>query len=372
MAQTGTQLTPASAPKPQRSDAFFAWLLGAPAFAGLFIFLILPFFMAIALSFTNQRLLSPNPTEGVGVRNYDRLLAVNFLVLEPLVNEETGEVLVDEDTGEVQFPRSRDITRNTEEYPQYEGFREWFSVDAFGNRYVILAKDATFLRSILNNFLFAFIVVPLQSTLALGLALLINQKLRFVNVFRTIYFSPVVTSMVVISVVWTFLYEDNGLINNFMTGLTFGLVGPFDWLGDVQSAMAAIIIMSVWQGVGFQMVIFLAGLQGIPDSLYEAAQIDGANRWQQFRNVTLPQLRNTIIFVAISTTILAFRLFTQVDVMTNGGPRDDATSTVVYHAVERGFRDQDIGYAAAISVVFFVIVLAISLIQRRVLRGQEG
>ena len=135
--------------------------------------------------------------------------------------------------------------------------------------------------------------------------------------------------------------------------------------------MISIIIMSVWQGVGFQMVIFLAGLQGIPDSLYEAAAIDGAGRFQQFWNVTIPGLRNTIIFVAISTTILAFRLFTQVDIMTQGGPRD-ATTTVVYHAVQRGFVDQNIGYAAAISVVFFIIVLVIALVQRRVLTSEEG
>jgi multiple sugar transport system permease protein len=178
--------------------------------------------------------------------------------------------------------------------------------------------------------------------------------------------------MVVISIIWTFLYDKQvGMINQLLTGLTGGLIGPFDWLGDPQSAMIAIIIMSVWQGVGFQMVIFLAGLQGIPDSLYEASSIDGASRWQQFWNVTIPGLRNTIVFVAISTTILAFRLFTQVDVMTSGGP-SDATTTVVFHAVERGFRDQNIGYAAAISVVFFIIVLVIALIQQRLLPSEEG
>ena len=355
----------------RRSDAFFAWLIGAPAFFGLLVFLILPFLLAIVLSFSNQRLLSPNPTEGVGLRNYDRLLGLTILSVDPLVDDETGEVLRD-DEGNIEFPRSRSITRNTEEYPQYEGFREWFSIDAFGQRSYILAKDPTFLRSIINNFIFAAIVVPLQSGLALGLALLINQKIPGVNVFRTIYFSPVVTSMVVISIIWTFLYDKQvGMINQLLTGLTGGLIGPFDWLGDPQSAMIAIIIMSVWQGVGFQMVIFLAGLQGIPDSLYEASSIDGASRWQQFWNVTIPGLRNTIVFVAISTTILAFRLFTQVDVMTSGGP-SDATTTVVFHAVERGFRDQNIGYAAAISVVFFIIVLVIALIQQRLLPSEEG
>lgn len=340
-------------------DAVFAWVLGSPAFIGLFVFLILPFIMAIGLSFTNQRLVTANPTEFIGLRNYDRLIGFTLLSVPP---DEEGE-----------FPRSRDFTRDAENYPQYDGFREWFYVDLFGQRNYVLAKDPAFMQSLFNNFTFALIVVPLQSGIALGLALLINQKIPGVNIYRTIYFSPVVTSMVVISVIWTLLYDQNvGLINQFLDVLTFGVVGPFNWLGSPQSAMVAIIIMSVWQGAGFQMVIFLAGLQGIPDSLYEAAQIDGANRWQQFRYVTIPGLRNTIIFVAISTTILAFRLFTQVDIMTNGGP-NDATTTVVYHAVERGFREQDIGYASAISVVFFIIVLIIALFQQRVLtRGGES
>ncbi len=350
----------------RRNEAITAWLMGAPAFLGLFVFLLLPFLLAIGLSFTNHRFISPNPTEFVGLRNYDRLLSVTIVTLEPLVDEETGELLRDEN-GNLMFPRSRSILRTE----QYEGFGEWFTVDAFGKRYVIAAKDPKFMRSLVNNFIFSAIVVPLQSGLALLLALLINQRIPGVNVFRTIYFSPVVTSMVVISVVWVFLYNpDVGLINQFIQAVSFGRLGPFNWLGSAQSAMIAIIIMSIWQGVGFQMVIFLAGLQGIPQVLYEAAQVDGANAIQRFFYVTLPQLRNTIIFVAISTTILAFRLFTQVDVMTNGGPHD-ATTTVVFHMVEMGFRRQKIGYASAISVVFFLIVLAIALVQHRVMRSRS-
>jgi multiple sugar transport system permease protein len=347
-----------------RRDSRYAWTMGSPAFLGLFVFLVLPFLLAGVLSFTDQRLLSPNPTQFVGLRNYDRLLAVTVVPIQPLVDETTGAGLRDE-AGNLQYPRTRTILRGN---AQYEGFTEWFSVDLFGVHYVIAAKDPTFYRSLLNNFLFALIVVPLQSGLALLLAMLINQKdIKGINVFRTIYFSPVVTSMVVISVVWVFLYSQDGLINQFLG--VIGL-GPFDWLTSPQSAMIAIIIMSVWQGVGFQMVIFLAGLQGIPDVLYEAAGIDGAGTLRKFWNVTIPQLRNTIIFVAISTTILAFRLFTQVDVMTSGGPQD-ATTTVVYHAVEQGFRNQRIGYGASISVVFFIIVLVIALLQRRVLQSEE-
>jgi multiple sugar transport system permease protein len=131
--------------------------------------------------------------------------------------------------------------------------------------------------------------------------------------------------------------------------------------------MWSIIMMSVWQGAGFQMILFLAGLQGIPEQLYEAASIDGANTWQQFRFITIPSLRNTMVFIFITITIAAFQLFTQVFVMTNGGP-DDATSTVTFHMVRTGFREQDLAYASTISVVFFLIILAINFVQRRLTR----
>jgi multiple sugar transport system permease protein len=341
----------------RRVEALYGWVMGAPAFLGLFTFIILPFLLAIGLSFTNQRLISPEPGEYVGTQNYDRLLSMTILTLEPLRDEE----------GNVEYPRSRDILRNEE---RYEGFFEWFTVDAFEKRYVIAAKDPTFMQSLVNNMLFTIFVVPIQSGIALALALLVNQKIRGVNVFRTTYFSPVVTSMAVISVVWIFLYNpDVGLINRFLSTISFGLIEPINWLGEKRTALPAILIMSVWQGAGFQMVIFLAGLQGIPEVLYEAAGIDGANGFQKFRNITLPGLRNTTIFVVITTTIFAFRLFTQVDVMTQGGPRDDATSTVVFHAVQEGFRGKRLGYGATVSVVFFLIVLLIALFQRLLLRS---
>ena len=162
--------------------------------------------------------------------------------------------------------------------------------------------------------------------------------------------------------------RDNGLINQFI-----GLIGlqSVNWLGNPNTAMWAIIIMSVWQGVGMQMVLFLAGLQGIPDYLYEASSIDGANAWQNFRYVTLPSLRGVFVFIIITITIAAFQLFTQVWVMTNGGP-DDATTTVVFNMVRKGFREQDIAMASAIGVLFFLFIIGISLVQRFVLRDKEA
>lgn len=353
-------------PNFRRTESLYAWLMSSPALLALLLFVILPFLIAIGLSFTDQRLIAPEPGQFVGFRNYDRLLSLTVLTLDPLVDENTGEVLRDAN-GNIEYPRSRSILRTEE---RYAGFFDWFSLDIFEKRYVIAAKDPTFMQSLVNNIVFALIVVPVQSSIALGLALLVNQRIRGANIFRTIYFSPVVTSTAVLAVVWIFLYNpDIGLINQALSSLSFGLIQPINWLGDPRTALIAIIIMAVWQGAGFQMVIFLAGLQTIASELYEAASIDGANAFQRFRYVTLPGLRNTTIFVLITTTIFAFRLFTQVDVMTQGGPVNNATSTVVFHVVQEGFRAKRLGYGATASVVFFAIVLGIALVQRYLLRS---
>jgi multiple sugar transport system permease protein len=349
-------------------DFLPAGLMGGPAFLGITVFLLIPFVFGIYFSFTNRRLLSPEPTQWVGLRNYDRLLALSTLTLEPERDDTTGAILRDAD-GNIQYPRSRSITRNN---PKYEGFTELKVFDLNQKRYILLAKDPIFYRSLFNTITFAVMVLPLQLGLALGMALLVNQKIPGVNIFRTIYFSPVVTSMVVVSIIWTYLYnKDVGLMNNMLDSVTFGLWKPLNWLGDSGTAMIAIVIMSAWQGMGLQMVIFLAGLQGIPENLYEAAGIDGANSWQKFRNVTLPSLRNTFVFIIIATTIAAFALFVQVNVMTQGGP-NDATTTVMYHVYTKGFREQNIGYGSAISVVYFVFILAIALVQRRVLTERKA
>jgi multiple sugar transport system permease protein len=367
----GIQQPPTTRKRPLRNDLGSALLLGGPAFLLLLVFLIGPFFMGILFSFSDQRLVSPNPAQFVGTRNYERLLGVSLLSLDPITDPQTGQPQRDAQ-GSLQYPRSRDFTRDAQKYPQYAGLREWFTVDLGSRRYVVLAGDPTFLHALWNNVFFALIVIPLQSGLGLLLALLINQRMRGRNFFRTAYYSPVVTSMVVISIVWSFLYEKNvGLMNQFLRTLSFGQLGPVDWLGDPNIAMWAIILMSVWQGVGFQMVLFLAGLQGIPDYLYEAASIDGASPWQKFRYITIPGLRNVSVFIIVTITIAAFQLFTQVFVMTNGGP-NDATTTVTFQMVQKGFREQDIAYASAIAVIFFLIILGISLFQRRVLRTQEG
>jgi multiple sugar transport system permease protein len=234
----------------------------------------------------------------------------------------------------------------------------------------ILFHDPLFWKSLRNTFTFAVIVVPVQAGFALLLALLVNAKVKGVNFFRTVYFIPVVTSMVVISILWIFLYQKDGLINHLIRFVTAGVVRGPDWLNDSHTALIAIIFMSIWQAVGFHMVIWLSGLQTIPEELYEAAAIDGVGTWDRFRYVTWPGLRATRTFILITITIAAFGLFTQVNVMTQGGPLD-STSTVVYQAVRTGYQQQQTSYASAISLVFFAIVLIVSLIQRFLTREKN-
>ena len=233
------------------------------------------------------------------------------------------------------------------------------------DNYTKLFKDAEFWKALRNTFYFTIIVVPVQCVLALALALLVSKRFKGVAVFRTMYFSPQLTSMVVISVLWTVLYNSNpntGLINSILVG--FGLQ-PINFLTNAKTAMNAIIFMSAWQGAGYQMMIFLAGLQGIPKEQYEAASVAGANTWQQFWNITIPNLKGTIKYVIMITMIQAMKLFTQPYVMTQGGPKN-STKTMVYYIYTQGFQKGNFGYACSVAAVFFVIVVAMSLILQKI------
>jgi multiple sugar transport system permease protein len=229
--------------------------------------------------------------------------------------------------------------------------------------FVNLFSDSVFWASLRNTLYFAVIVVPVQAGLALVLALLVNGKFRGTNFFRTVYFLPVVTSMVVISLLWEFMYQPDGLFNSIIRAVSFGNWQGTDWLNNPATAMPAIMVMSIWQAVGFHMIIWLAGLQTIPGELYEAAAIDGASGWNRFRYITWPALTATRTFILITITISALSLFTQISVMTQGGPLD-STTTVVFMAVRTGWEQQATGYASAISLIFFVLVLIVSAIQR--------
>lgn len=345
------------------------WLMAGPVVALLAIFTVLPFILAIGFSFTDQRLVSPNAPQFVGLANYQQLLGMGVLTIEP-ERDADGSVLLD-DKGDRTYASVRSFTRGNPDFEHLSGMREWFSFDLADTRYVALARDVVFMKAIGNTMIFVLFAAPLQSALALALALLINQKLPGINVFRAIYFMPVVVSIVVVSMLWQFIYgADNGLLNNMLKWLTFGAFQGVNWLGNPSTALGSIIGMSIWQGVGFHMVIWLSGLQTINPVLYEAAAIEGANRRQVFRYVTWPGLRNTAILILIVITMQAFSVYSQVNVMTAGGPLD-STQTIMFQAVERGFARQDIASGAAISVIFFAMVVCVSLFQRHLTRQKD-
>lgn len=231
------------------------------------------------------------------------------------------------------------------------------------DNYITLLHTPLFWKALGNTLEFVVLGVPLSIATSLGAALLINSKLgRFKGLFRTIYFAPVVTTLVAVAVIWRYLLHTKyGLINWVLGGIG---IGPVDWLGDPHWAMPAIVIFAVWKNFGYNMIILLAGLQTIPDDLYEAARIDGAGSWAQFRHVTLPALAPVMLVVSILTMAGYFQLFAEPYVMTQGGPVE-STVSVLYFMFEQGFKWWNLGFATAVAFVLFVILFAITLVQLR-------
>lgn len=285
-------------------DAAVAWPMVLPAVIALAAFVMVPFLLAAGLSLTNLRMGSPLATKFVGFEQYRRILI-----------------------------------------------------------------DNSFQRALVNNGVFAMVVVPLQTSIALAMALLLNRSLKGMAVFRTLFFMPVVFPMAMVAVVWELIYAPGptGTLNSLFSFISWGAWQPQDFLHHPVLALPALMLLSIWQGMGLQMVILLAGLQAIPSQLYDAAAIDGAGRWSRFWHVTVPGLRNPLVFVVMVTTILAFRLFDQVQILTQGGP-NDATTTVMYEAVTAAFARQQVARGCAMTVVFFVIVLIVTIAARSVIR----
>jgi multiple sugar transport system permease protein len=230
------------------------------------------------------------------------------------------------------------------------------------DNYVELFTNDPLFRTVLwNTFYFTIISVPASTVIALGLALLLNSGLRMIPLFRTAYFLPVITATVVVALIWRWFYNpDFGILNYVLWKL--GVDAPPNWLASRTWAMPAIIIMAVWKQVGYNMVIFLAGLQAVPSSLYEAAAMDGAGGWRRFLNITLPLLTPTTFFVVIISIIGSLQVFDAVLVLTDGGPAN-ATRTMVYHIWEEAFVFLEMGYAAAVAWVLFFIVFLVTLLQ---------
>jgi multiple sugar transport system permease protein len=235
----------------------------------------------------------------------------------------------------------------------------WAGLDNFTQ----LLRDTTFRIALKNTFYYVLGTVPLTLIASLGLAMLLNQPLRGRNFFRTTYFFPYVASLVAVAVVWNMLFHPAmGPVNQLL--VTLGVEKPPRWTASIDWAMPTVIMASIWRGMGYYMVIYLAALQGIPTYLYEAAEIDGANAWQKFRHVTLPMLTPATFFVSIMLTIASFKVFDLIMVMTRGGP-GRATNVLVIHTYNIAFREFRFGYASAIAMVLFVIVLIITIVQFR-------
>ena len=217
--------------------------------------------------------------------------------------------------------------------------------------------------------LFVLITVPATTTISLLLAVLLTSGIKFKRLFQAGYFLPSVISMVVISMIWLYIYSATGPLNTLLRSLGFD-VPARSWLASERTALGSIMVMDVWSAVGYYTVLFVAGLQSLPLQLYEAAKIDGATKWQIFKRITLPLLKPTILFVVSINSIRSFQIFTEIFTLTGGGPAN-STQTIVHYLYDVSFRKFEMGYGSAIAYVLFFIVLAITVIQRKMLKGEQ-
>jgi multiple sugar transport system permease protein len=236
--------------------------------------------------------------------------------------------------------------------PTFNGLSNWAD----------LLKDDLLWRAVLQTLYYAVASVAGATALSIALALALNQRLKTIGFYRTFFFLPAVTSLVAIAMVWRWIYNTEfGVLNAFLGSLG---INPVNWLGDPVLAMPAVILMSIWRSAGFNTVLFLAGLQGVPQEYYEAAEIDGASRWDRFVHITLPLISPTTFFVVVNGLIGSWQVFDQVYILTRGGPLL-STVTVVYLIYSNGFEWYKTGYAAAMAYGLFLIIIALTAIQFR-------
>lgn len=235
------------------------------------------------------------------------------------------------------------------------------------DNYRDLLEDERFRRAAYNTLYFTGASVPVTMTVGLAVALLLNQPLRARGLLRVMYFLPVVTPFVVVAIIWKWLYNgDFGLFNYYLLKTKI-IDEPALWLADKNLAMPSIILMSVWAGVGFSMVVYLAALQAVPEELYDAAKVDGAGAWTRLRHVTIPMLRPATLFLMVMGIIGSFQIFTQIFIMTQGGPVD-RTTTMMFYIYEAAFKFYEMGYASTLAYALFAMLFVFTLMQLRLYR----
>lgn len=332
-----------------QTEALEGYLFLSPNLIGFLIFFAFPLAFSLYISLTDWDAFGNS--NFIGLTNYFKLFQLN---LKQLANS------------------SQDF------FQVMDGaiFSELLRFNLFGKSYVLGAADARFWIALRNTLVFGLVTVPLSAIPALFLANILNSKIPGMKIFRAIYFLPSIAAVVGISLIWQWLYNATvGYINYFITiGLNFintifGSAYPeaqIRWLSESRTALLAIMIVAAWQTMGFNTVLFLAGLQNVPKELYEAATVDGAGRWAKFWKITLPLLAPTTFFVITTTTIQAFQVFEQVFIMTNPpGSPGTSTLTIVLYLYQNGFQRFQQGYAAAIAWVLFIVIFAVTLLQFR-------
>lgn len=314
------------------------YLFLAPALTMMGIFIFYPIVNVLALSTTDYNLAFQN--NYVGFRNFEKLLTLDFRELPE--GQSLRSVIP---AGHGELGRLR-ISNST---------------------YVLSAREPDFWKALRNSFYY-LVATPIIVMLSIIVAVIVNQPLRAIGFFRAGYYIPAITSVVAVGLMWRTLYQQDGVLNQFLLLLGLDRIG---WLTRPEWVLPSVIIVTIWRGVGFYMVIFLAGLQSIPFELYEAAAIDGANRWQQHYYITIPGLRPSIAFVSVVSAISALRAFDEAYVIAGkqGGVLGSALTSVLY--IYQRFDVREIGYASAISVIFFVITLVFSLINLRLLENRN-
>ncbi len=332
--------------RPHERTSWQGWLLLSPNIIGFMIFFAGPLLLSFYLSFTNSTV--GRTPEFIGLQNYIDLMTLEF---------QTQTNLADPPQRALSF-----------------GFNVLGTLELGNTRYVLGAKDPLFWLSLRNTLLFCLLLVPLGVLPALGLSVVLNSSLPGVKIFRAIYFLPSVAAVVGTALIWRWLYDPvigfyNYIITsvvNFLNTLGLNVVDPqIQWLTDPNVVLFSIVFLAAWQILGYNTVLFLAGLQGIPKQLYEAAQIDGANRWQQFLNVTLPMLSPTTFFVLITTIVTGLQVFNEPYGLFPARPIPVNATTSVFYLYNAGFFQFRFGYASAIAWVLFVIIFGITFLQFR-------